>query len=146
MTPQRANQRTGPPGFEQHGHYGELPPTIPMDQMRDHVVPLAVDLLLRWLVEVKLHELVSSTTDRDEAPGCIVDLDGVAVIHDPERDRLVSETDWREVCLVRDAVLEIDGRLCFPDRAATEVVLERAPFLGAGCSRVAPVRTTLGSQ
>ena len=70
----------------------------------NHVGALAVYCFFAGLVEVKLNELVALAFNGDGTAKCVVHLDGMPVIDDRKRRRLVIEHDGRQIGLLRDAV------------------------------------------
>src|SRR5215469_9550877 len=99
---------------------------VGMDQVRHHIVALTVDVLLAWMMKMELLEYVRFVADRERATGGVVDLNGVSVVDDVERNRLVIEFQRRQVRFL--GVLDVDGRLCVPDPTGGKRRIEFAPI------------------
>ena len=99
---------------------------------------LAGEQMLARMMEVELDEVVFGAADGAGAAGIGVDLYGVAVVDDAQRERLVVERDRAGRAL--HGAVEIDGSLLQPELADLEVGLQPAPVLGAGVAGIAPVR------
>src|SRR5215831_7810819 len=100
--------------------------SVGMDQVRHHIEALAVDVLLAWMMKMELLEYVRFVADRERATRGVVDLNGVSVVDDVERNRLVIEFQRRQVRFL--AILDVDGRLCAPDRTGGKRRIEFAPI------------------
>jgi len=68
-----------------------------VDQVSNHVEPLAVDVLLAWMVEVKLFEGINLVANCQSAAWRVIDHDGVAIVDDTERDRIVIELELGKI-------------------------------------------------
>src|SRR5215469_4380590 len=99
--------------------------SVGMDQVRHHIEALAVDVLLAWMMKMELLEYVRFVADRERATWGVVDLNGVSVVDDVERNRLVIEFQRRQVRFL--GVLDVDGRLFLPDRTRGKRRVEFAP-------------------
>src|SRR5208283_4021925 len=93
------------------------------------------------MVEVELHQLKPLPTQGDEAAGRNIHLDGVSVVDNLQRRRLVGKFDGREGG--RLCAANVDGRLVLSNFALLVVGLEGCPMGGPGVAAVTPVRRFL---
>src|SRR6478672_6610358 len=107
-------------------------------EMRHHVVRVPVDPLFTRMVEMELDELVLLLVQGDEAAGCVVDLNRVAVVDELERNGMIVEAELRQVGAF--GIANVDGRLMSTGLAGRVLRLEIAPVLRSGASLVTPVR------
>ena len=91
-----------------------------------HIEAFAVDLLLAGPVKMELLERVFSLSDRNEASRAVVDHDGMAVIDDMERRRLIFEVDRGQSYFLRLA--DVDGRLVMTILARCKLWFQVTPM------------------
>src|SRR4029079_15582676 len=146
VAPERSDHGIGVACLQQDGDDRELAGVVLVDEMDDHLAPLAVDALFARLVEVELLQLVAVATDGDRVAGCGNDLDRVPVVDDLRRAGLVRELDRRQRFALDRLGADVDRRLRVPGLAARELGLERGPVRRAAVAPVAPVRRGAGGE
>src|SRR5579864_3000947 len=104
--------------------------------MDRHVVTFATDLLLAGPVKVELFQLIGLPGYGDVTSRNVIDHDGMPVINDMQRGRLVIELDRRQICVAGTA--NIDGRLAMASLARNKLRLQIAPMVGSLRSAIAP--------
>src|SRR5215468_10414983 len=122
--------------LEQNCDHSQLAVVIRMYKVYRHLEGLAIDLFFTGPVKMKLLQHVFLVTDQDEASGTVIDHDGVAVIDDVERGRLVFEVDRRQVCLLR--IADVNGGLVMSSLARCELWFQVAPMIRPKLGSVIP--------
>ena len=94
--------------------------------------------MFAWMMQMKLQQLVTRSGNDAGAARIGVELNGVAIVDQPERQRPVLIIDRTDITL--DAVAQIDRRLLETELAHLEIGLQLSPFRWVAVTFVAPVR------
>ncbi len=98
---------------------------------------------VRWGDGMELQQVVLCCADHAGRARIGIHLNGVPVVDDAQRKRLVIERNRGRIAFHR--IGEINRRLFEAELADLEVWLQIAPALGAGFAGIAPVRRRLGT-
>ena len=94
--------------------------------------------MLARMMQVKLQQLVTRSGNDAGAARIGIELNGVTIVDDPERRRLVIIVDRTDVAL--DAIAEVDGGLLQAQLACPEIGSQLSPFFGPAVAFITPVR------
>src|SRR6266550_5165006 len=109
-----------------------------VDEVTFEIEALPRQQMFARMMKMKLQQLVTRATDHAGTAGLGIDLDGVTVIEDAKRQRLVVVIDRTDVAL--DAVAQIDRSLLQAELANPKVGLQLSPFFRAAVAFVTPMR------
>jgi hypothetical protein len=138
VVPKRVQKRVCCASLEQDRDDGTVAASVGVDQVSNHVEPLAVNVLLARMVEVKLFEGINLVANCQCAAWRVIDHDGVAIVDDAERDRIVIELELGKIRKI--GVGNVDGRLLMSHFATGEGWIERTPMFWVVLAFVSPVR------
>lgn len=138
VIPELAHERIWVATFDENGDDGGAPRGgVDVNEVQLHIVFLTVDFGFARVVEMKLDERKRDAVDGNAAAGSVEDLDGVAVVEDFQRRKLIIEMDRSELGGLR--VHDIERRLMLAGLAGGEIGREVAPVVRAVGAGVGPV-------
>src|SRR4249919_1090143 len=94
--------------------------------------------MLARMVQMKLQQLVTRSGNDAGAARIGIELNGVAIVDEPQRQRLVIIVDRTDVAF--DAIAEVDGGLLQAQLACLEIGSQLSPFFGSAVAFITPVR------
>jgi len=93
--------------------------------------------MFAWGMEMHLQQVIAHGAHCYAAARLKVGLNGMAIVYDIQRRRIVIEADR---CPIRlKAIGDIDGRLHLAGAAQLIIWRETTPFLGSGFARIFPM-------
>src|ERR1700722_1358651 len=110
---------------------------VHVDEVKFHVVLLAVDFVFAYMVKMELHQRQRCSVDGDATSRLVIDLDGVAIVDDFQRRKFVVKVDGSQLRRLRTD--NVNGGLALAGFAGGEIRLEVAPMLRAFRSAITPM-------
>jgi hypothetical protein len=139
MFPKLLNGGVRAATLEKNCHRGHFPVAGRMHQVNDHIVGLAVDVLLAGTVKVELRQLVALIAHNQEIAISRRVIDShrrMAVVDNSQRTAFVFESYGEQSDFVRAS--DVDGRLLLAELAGSVVRIQIAPMIWTGWPCIAP--------
>src|SRR6267378_3452287 len=111
VLPKQINEWIRVAFFQENGDHCQVTFGIRVNQVDDHIVVVAIHVLLARMMKMKLLQRVELLPHRQSAARRVIHLNGVTIIDDVERNGIVVELESRQLGL--SGTPDIDGRLRF---------------------------------